>query len=208
MPAGVDVAMLTDRTTTIRASVTDVEFEMALAVILVVLVICAVPAQHSGHHHSQPVGAAVAHRHLRRHVPGGLQPEQSVADGADHCHRLRGRRCHRDDREHLALHRGGRAAAGGGAEGRRADRLHHHLADRLADRGADSAAVHAGCRGTAVPRIRGDAGGDHPDLGGGVADAGADDVREAAQAPAADGAAAQTDSGKWFTPSSTGTASS
>ena len=39
MPAGVDVAMLTDRTTTIRASVADVEFELVLAVILVVLVI-------------------------------------------------------------------------------------------------------------------------------------------------------------------------
>ena len=39
MPAGVDVVLLTDRTTTIRASVNDVEFELALAVVLVVLVI-------------------------------------------------------------------------------------------------------------------------------------------------------------------------
>jgi multidrug efflux pump len=39
MPAGVDVAVLTDRTTTIRASVKDVEFELGLAVVLVVLVI-------------------------------------------------------------------------------------------------------------------------------------------------------------------------
>jgi multidrug efflux pump len=39
LPAGVDVAVLTDRTTTIRASIRDVEFEMALAVGLVVLVI-------------------------------------------------------------------------------------------------------------------------------------------------------------------------
>jgi multidrug efflux pump len=39
LPAGVDVTVLTDRTTTIRASVTDVQFEMALAVALVVLVI-------------------------------------------------------------------------------------------------------------------------------------------------------------------------
>jgi multidrug efflux pump len=39
MPAGVDVALLTDRTTTIRASVKDVEFELALAVVLVVFVI-------------------------------------------------------------------------------------------------------------------------------------------------------------------------
>jgi multidrug efflux pump len=39
LPAGVDLAVLTDRTTTIRASVADVEFELVLAVILVVLVI-------------------------------------------------------------------------------------------------------------------------------------------------------------------------
>ena len=39
MPAGVDVSLLTDRTTTIRASVEDVEFELILAVVLVVLVI-------------------------------------------------------------------------------------------------------------------------------------------------------------------------
>ena len=39
LPAGVDVSVLTDRTNTIRASVSDVEFELVLAVILVVLVI-------------------------------------------------------------------------------------------------------------------------------------------------------------------------
>ena len=39
LPAAVDIAVLSDRTTTIRASVTDVEFELTLAVVLVVLVI-------------------------------------------------------------------------------------------------------------------------------------------------------------------------
>ncbi|HTT98653.1 MAG TPA: efflux RND transporter permease subunit, partial [Rhizomicrobium sp.] len=39
LPGAVDVTVLTDRTTTIRASVSDVEFELALAVVLVVLVI-------------------------------------------------------------------------------------------------------------------------------------------------------------------------
>jgi len=39
LPSAIDVAVLTDRTTTIRASVSDVEFELALSVILVVLVI-------------------------------------------------------------------------------------------------------------------------------------------------------------------------
>src|SRR5205823_9380047 len=36
LPAAVDVAVLSDRTVTIRASVNDVEFELTLAVILVV----------------------------------------------------------------------------------------------------------------------------------------------------------------------------
>jgi len=39
LPAGVDVTPLTDRTTTIRASIKDVQFELILAVLLVVLVI-------------------------------------------------------------------------------------------------------------------------------------------------------------------------
>ena len=39
IPAGVKISYLTDRTTTIRASVHDVEFEMGLTVVLVVLVI-------------------------------------------------------------------------------------------------------------------------------------------------------------------------
>jgi multidrug efflux pump len=39
LPAGIEVTVLTDRTNTIRASVNDVEFELALAVALVVLVI-------------------------------------------------------------------------------------------------------------------------------------------------------------------------
>ena len=39
LPSAVEVSILTDRTTTIRASVRDVEFELTLAVILVVLVI-------------------------------------------------------------------------------------------------------------------------------------------------------------------------
>jgi multidrug efflux pump len=39
LPAAIDIALLTDRTVTIRASVRDVEFELTLAVVLVVLVI-------------------------------------------------------------------------------------------------------------------------------------------------------------------------
>jgi len=39
LPAAVDVEVLTDRTVTIRASVADVQFELVLAIVLVVLVI-------------------------------------------------------------------------------------------------------------------------------------------------------------------------
>ena len=85
--------------------------------------------------------------------------------------------------ENIARYRrSGRDAAAGGAEGRRADRLHHHIADRLADRRADPAAVHGRRGRPAVPRIRHHAGGDHRDLGGRVADPGADAVRQAAAA--------------------------
>ena len=39
LPAGIEVSLLTDRTTTIRASVKDVQFELMLTVALVVMVI-------------------------------------------------------------------------------------------------------------------------------------------------------------------------
>ena len=66
------------------------------------------PAQHSRDDHPEPLGAALARRRARDHVPVRFQPRQSVADGADGRHRLRGRRRDRGDREHRALSRGGR----------------------------------------------------------------------------------------------------
>ena len=105
----VNVTPLTDRTTTIRASVADVEFELALAVALVVLVIflflrnlpaTIIPSL------SVPLSlvGTLAVMYL-----WGFSPRQSVADGADHRHRLRRRRRHRHDREHRPLRRAGRA---------------------------------------------------------------------------------------------------
>ena len=72
----------------------------------------------------------------------------------------------------------------GRARRRLGDRLHDHLAHRLADRGADPAALHERRRRPPVPRVRGDAGDHDPDLGGGLADAGADDVGALAGAEA------------------------
>ena len=76
----------------------------------------------------------------------------------------------------------GESPLAGGAQGLRADRLHDRLADRLADRGAHPAALHGRHRGPAVPRVRRHAERRHPGLRGRLADADADDVR---QAPAA-----------------------
>ena len=60
--------MLTDRTTTIRASVADVQFELMLTIALVVMVIFLFLRSLSRHHHSQRGRAAVARRHVRRDV--------------------------------------------------------------------------------------------------------------------------------------------
>ena len=105
MPAGVDVAVLTDRTTTIRASVADVEFELALAVVLVVLVIYLflrnVPATIIP---SLSVPLSLIGTFAVMYL-ANFSLEQPVADGVDHRDRIRRRRCHRDDRKHFALHR-------------------------------------------------------------------------------------------------------
>ena len=103
LPSAVDVPILTDRTTTIRASVEDVQFELMLTVALVVMVIFLFLRNRGGHHHSERRRAAVARRHVRRHVSARVQPEQPDADGADDLDRLRRRRRDRDDRKHLAL---------------------------------------------------------------------------------------------------------
>ena len=100
------------------------------------------PAQRAGNDHPQHFRAGVADRHAGGDVQARLLDRQSVADGADHRHRLRRRRFDRDDRERRALPRRRHAAARRRADRGRADRLHHSLADRVADRGAHSPAVH------------------------------------------------------------------
>ena len=146
-----------------------------------------VPAQHPGDDHPEPVGAAVADRGAGDHVPGRLQPRQSVADGADHRHRLRRRRRDRGDREHRPLSRGRRQPLRRSDEGVGADRLHHHFAHRVADRGPDPASLHGRRRRAAVPRVCDHACRHHHHLRHRVADPGADAVR---QAPASAWAAA------------------
>ncbi len=75
LPPTVHVHTLTDRTTTIRASVSDVQDELMFTVILVVFVIFIFLRKLLGHHHPRRGGPAVHRRHLRRHVPARLQPQ-------------------------------------------------------------------------------------------------------------------------------------
>ena len=107
IPPSVHVSTVMDRTQTIRASVKDVQFTLMLSIGLVVMVIflflrnawaTIIP--------SVTVPLALVGT-FARDVPAGLQPRQSVADGADHRGRLRGRRRHRHAREHLPPYRGG-----------------------------------------------------------------------------------------------------
>ena len=53
IPAGIHLNVAMDRTTTIRASVHDVEMTIIIGVILVILVGVPLPARHSNHVHSQ-----------------------------------------------------------------------------------------------------------------------------------------------------------
>ena len=107
IPPAMIVSTILDRTVTIRSSVHDVEFTLALTIVLVVLVILLflrnfwatlIPAV------TVPLALLGI---MRRDVPAQLQPRQSVADGAHHRGRLRGRRCDRGGGEHLPPYRGG-----------------------------------------------------------------------------------------------------
>ena len=68
MPAGVELTIVNDRTTTIRASIHDVQFTLVLSVVLVVLVVLMFLRTDPRHHHRRRGAAAVADRHLRRDV--------------------------------------------------------------------------------------------------------------------------------------------
>ncbi len=183
IPPNIHLNVVSDRTLTIRASVSDVEFTLMLSIGLVVMVIFLFLRNVLGdgdpqHHHPGRAG-----RHAGRDVPVRLQPRQSVADGADDRGGLRRRRRHRHAGEHLPPHRGRHETDAGGDPGRRRDRLHHRLDQFLADRGVHPAAVDGGHRRTPVPRVRDLRVDHHRGFRAGVADLDADDVRAVPELP-------------------------
>ena len=177
LPNSLDVAVLTDRTLTIRASVRDVQIELTFAVVLVVAVIflflgdwraTLIPSL------SVPLSlvGTLAVMYLAGFSLNNLSimaltiATGFVVDDAIVMIENIARYIERGDDP-----KRGRARRLG------PDRLHGRVAHGVADRGADPAVVHERRRRPAVQRVRRHALGHHPDLGGGVAHPGADAVR-------------------------------
>ena len=176
LPASIQVTQLTDLTTAIEASVSDVQFELVLTIGLVVLVIflflrnlyatiipsVAVPLS--------LVGAFGAMYALGYSLDNLSLMALTISTGFVV-----------DDAivmiENISRYiEQGEPPNAGCAQGRGADRLHHSVAYGVPDRGAHSPAVHGRRGGPVVPRICRDAGRHHRHLRGGVAHAHPDDV--------------------------------
>ena len=110
IPSAIKVELTMDRTTTIRASLHDVERALLIAIGLVILVVFLFLRNLARDPDPERRRAGVADRHLRRDVSAGLQPRQSVADGADGRDRLCRRRRDRRAGKHHAAYRGRHAA--------------------------------------------------------------------------------------------------
>ena len=168
----IDVTILTDRTETVRASVDDVQFTLVLTIALVVAGHLRLPARASR--------ATI--------IPGVAVPLSLV--GTFGVMYLLGYSLNNLSLMALTISTGfvvddaivmieniaryieeGEAPVRGRAQGRQADRLHHRVADGVAGRGADPAAVHGRHHRPAVPRVRGHARDRDRRLGGALADA-------------------------------------
>jgi multidrug efflux pump len=99
----IDVNVAIDRSTTIRASLHDIEITLVISIILVMIVVFAFLRN--------PVTTLIPSIAVPISLIGTfavrLQPRQSLADGIDDCHRFRRRRRDRRRREHCAPYRGG-----------------------------------------------------------------------------------------------------
>src|SRR5207249_8396083 len=154
-PAAIDLKVVLDRTTTIRASLFDVERTLLISIALVTLVVFAF-LRSARHGRAGGRRAGLAGRHLRRDVPAAVQPRQPLADGADGGHRLRGRRRDRRAREHHPPPRGRPGPPRGGAARGPRDRLHRGLDQHLADRRVHPDPPDGRHRRPALSRVRDD----------------------------------------------------
>ena len=182
LPAGIEVSVLTDRTTTIRASVSDVQFSLMLTIALVVMAIF------------------LFLRNLRATIIPSVAVPLSLV-GTFGVMYLLGFSLNNLTLMALTISTGfvvddaivmienifryleeGETPLNAALKGARANRLHDHLANSLADRGADSVAFHGRHCWTVVSRICDHVERDDPALGAYLAHAHTDDVRAVAQA--------------------------
>ena len=180
LPSSIQVSILTDRTTTIRASVKDVQFELMLTIALVVMVMFLFLRTFS---------ATV--------IPSIAVPLSIV--GTFGVMFLLGYSLNNLSLMALTISTGfvvddaivmienimryieeGDSPLAGRAQGLGANRLHHRFPHRFPDRGFDSAAVHGRHRRPAFPRVRRDPERDHLGVRDRVLDPHAGDVRQTA----------------------------
>ena len=182
LPASIKVTTLTDMTTSIQASVNDVEFELMLTIALVVMVIflflrnlsatiipsVAVPLSLIGTFAVMyMLGYSLDNLSLMAlTISTGFVVDDAIVMIENISRFIEA----------------GHAADARRPDRRRTDRVHNCFVDGVADRGADPAAVHGRCGGTALPRICRHTGRDHHHFRGRVADADAHDVRSHPQA--------------------------
>ena len=176
IPAAIDVAVLSDRTQTIRASVAGVESTLAITIVLVVAVIflflrsvwatiipaITVPLSLAG---TFAVMYLLGYSLDNLSLMGLTIAVGFVVDDAIVM------------LENIVRHiEDGLSAARGGAQGSRRDRLHHRLDQPLAGRRVHPAAADERHRRPAVPGVRRHRDGGDPGLGVDRADPDADDV--------------------------------
>ena len=166
-----------ERTTTIRASLREVERTLLIAVVLVILVVFAVPAQRRARPSSPPSrcrsrsSAPSASMYLLGYSLNNLSlMALTIATGFVV-----------DDAivvlENVSRHiERGMAPVRGGAEGRARGGLHRGLDERLAGGGVHPDPLHGRDHRAALPRVRRDALGGDRHLAGGLAHHHADDV--------------------------------
>ena len=191
IPAGVEVHILSDRTISIRASVHELQLTLAASIGLVMLVVLlflrrVVPTLAAGITVPLSLAGTVAVMWLR-----GLQPRQSILDGAHRVGGLRRRRRDRHDRERAPQPRGGPQALRRHARGCKADRLHGRLDHALARRRLHPDPADGRHPGPAAARVLAHPGLRRPHLGRDLALGHADDLRaldQAVAAPARDAA--------------------
>ena len=169
LPPTVRFKIASDRTITTRDSMRDAQRNMIISIGLVILVVFIfLRSGWSTFIPSVSVPVSIIATFGAMYLIG-LHARQSFADGADHRHRIRGRRCDCRDRKHHAPPRKRHEADAGGAQGRGGDRLHRAVDEHLAHRRLHSHPDDERHRGAPVPRIRGDSFGRHRHLHGGFA---------------------------------------